>query len=107
MQGSVLVLHTGNSESLTHRLFGRDWEGHSDYSHHEVDQVNCNPLRNWLAELEWDIITFQCRGVWTSGADPVMLRLRDVIGSGRVPELSLLLEEAELGDFITVVASKR
>ena len=102
--GATLLLHTSNSESLSHRLFGRDWEGYSDYSHQGVDDVNCTSLRNWLVELGWDINALQSSGVWMSGIDSVMLRLQEAFDSN--PELTVFLEEAELGDFITVIASK-
>jgi 2-polyprenyl-3-methyl-5-hydroxy-6-metoxy-1,4-benzoquinol methylase len=104
-QGTLLFLHTSNAESLTHRLFARDWEGYSDYSHRGVDQVTCKSLRGWLARLGWKITNFECGGVWIAGSDPVMLRLRDVFTW--MPELKSLLEEADLGDFITLVATKQ
>jgi hypothetical protein len=104
-EGSILVLHTSNAESLTRRLFTRDWEGYSDYSHWGVEQVTCKSLRDWLGRLGWKITNFECGGVWIAGSDPVMLRLQDVFTW--MPELKILLEEADLGDFITLVATKQ
>lgn len=103
--GTKLALHTSNSDSLTRRCLARDWEGYSDYSHHGVDHITCATLRRWLDKTRWEIIDFSCSEIWTRGIDPVLLRLQEVFRC--VPELAVLLTEAELGDFITVVACKR
>ncbi len=102
--GGLLFLHTSNGDSLTHRLFGVDWEGYSDYSHYGVDRVTCASVREWLEELGWDIEDWQCRNIWVEGLDPVPLRLQEVFHSS--PELRVLLDEADLGDAIRVVARK-
>jgi len=103
--GTKLILHTSNSDSLTRRCLTRDWEGYSDYSHQGVDQVTCTSLHEWLDKTGWKIIDFECSEIWTRGVDPVFLRLQEVFRC--VPELSILLAEAELGDFITLVARKQ
>jgi 2-polyprenyl-3-methyl-5-hydroxy-6-metoxy-1,4-benzoquinol methylase len=105
LSGTKLILHTSNADSLTRRCLARDWEGYSDYSHQGVDQVTCTSLRQWLDRTGWKIIDFECSEIWTRGVDPVLLRLQEVFRC--VPELRVLLAEAELGDFITLVASKR
>lgn len=102
--GAKLLLHTSNADSLARRCFARDWEAYSDYSHRGVDQVTCNSLRQWLNKTGWRVIDCACDEIWTTGVDPVLLRLQQVFTS--VPELSVLLKEAELGDFITIVACK-
>jgi SAM-dependent methyltransferase len=102
--GAKLILHTSNADSLTRRCFARDWEAYSDYSHRGVDQVTCNSLRQWLNKTGWKVIDFACGDIWITGVDPVLLRLQQVFTS--VPELSVLLKEAELGDLITIVAYK-
>jgi 2-polyprenyl-3-methyl-5-hydroxy-6-metoxy-1,4-benzoquinol methylase len=104
-KGALLFLHTSNSDSLTHRLFGKDWEGYSDYSHHGVDQVTCSSLRVWMDEFGWEIIHWECGNIWAEGLDPVLMRLKEIFGL--IPELRVFLEEMELGDAIQLVARKR
>jgi len=101
----LLFLHTSNSNSLTHRLFGTNWEGYSDYSHYGVDQITSTSLRVWLDRLGWDIIHWECGRIWAEGVDPVLMRLKEVFEV--VPEMKVFLEEMELGDAIQVVARKR
>ena len=103
-RGGWLFLHTSNADSLTHRMFGADWEGYSDYSHYGVDLVTCSSLRAWLRELTWETKSWQCRNIWVEGLDPVVLQLRQVFLSS--PQLQVLLEEADLGDAIRVVGRK-
>ncbi len=103
--GALLFLHTSNSNSLTHRLFGTNWEGYSDYSHYGVDQITSTSLRVWLDRLGWDIIHWECGRIWAEGVDPVLMRLKEVFEV--VPEMKVFLEEMELGDAIQVVARKR
>jgi 2-polyprenyl-3-methyl-5-hydroxy-6-metoxy-1,4-benzoquinol methylase len=104
-KGALLFLHTSNSNSLTHRLFGKDWEGYSDYSHYGVDQVTCSSLRAWMDKFGWDVIHWECGTVWTEGLDPILMRLKEMFGL--IPELRVFLEEMELGDTIQLVARKR
>ncbi len=104
-KGALLFLHTSNSDSLTHRLFAKDWEGYSDYSHHGVDQVTCSSLRAWMDEFGWEIIHWECGNIWAEGCDPVLMRLKEIFGL--IPELRVFLEEMELGDAIQLVARKR
>jgi hypothetical protein len=103
--GTWLFLHTSNSDSLAHRIFGGDWEGYTDYSHLGVDQVTCASLRSWLEELGWELTLFSCYDVWTFGADPVVRRLATL--NQTCPEIETLLHERELGDFIEIVARRR
>jgi 2-polyprenyl-3-methyl-5-hydroxy-6-metoxy-1,4-benzoquinol methylase len=102
---SYLFLHTSNSSSLTHRIFDSDWEGYSDYSHYGIEKVSSQSLKLWLEKCNWEIIKWECLNTWIWGVDPVFIRLYEVFR--RVPELSLLLSERELGDAILVVARKR
>ena len=103
--GTWLFLHTSNSDSLTHRIFGTDWEGYTDYSHFGVDKVTATSLRQWLTDLGWQVIEWDCSGVWLEGDDPVVMRLRDSFQ--RIPEMATLLSERSLGDTLSVVARKR
>jgi 2-polyprenyl-3-methyl-5-hydroxy-6-metoxy-1,4-benzoquinol methylase len=103
--GAHLFIHTSNADSLTRRLFGKDWEGYSDYSHHGIEQISVTSLAKWLKELGWGILDWKCHHMWVGGADPVLLRLRDAFH--RIPELALFLSERNLGDMISVVARKQ
>ena len=105
VKGALLFLHTSNGDSLTHRLFGKDWEGYSDYSHYGVEQVTCSSLRVWMEKFGWDVIHWECGKIWTEGIDPVLIRLKEVFSL--IPELRVFLEEMELGDTIHLVARQR
>ena len=37
--------YTTNADSLSHRIFGDDWEGYFDWTHHGVDRVSAASLR--------------------------------------------------------------
>ncbi len=99
-----LIIRTANANSLTHRLFGDDWEGFTDYSHYGIEQVSDKSLAHWLGELGWKQDFWECNSVWIEGVDPVLHRLREAFG--RLPELKTLLSERNLGDLILVVATK-
>jgi 2-polyprenyl-3-methyl-5-hydroxy-6-metoxy-1,4-benzoquinol methylase len=102
--GSYLFLHTSNCDSLTHRLFGKDWEGYADYSHHGVDLVSEANLYEWLEKLNWQVIDAECTEIWAGGVDPVLERLQEVFR--KIPELSTFLSERSFGDMIKFVARK-
>jgi SAM-dependent methyltransferase len=104
LPGAYLFLHTSNSDSLTKRIFASDWEGYTDYSHYGIDQVSTNSLPIWLKDLGWEILDYDCSGIWVFGNDPTVLRLQEAFL--KIPELSVLLSERDLGDGIEVVARK-
>jgi 2-polyprenyl-3-methyl-5-hydroxy-6-metoxy-1,4-benzoquinol methylase len=104
-KGALLFMHTSNGDSLMHRLFGKDWEGYSDYSHYGVDQVTCSSLRAWMDKFGWDVIHWECGGIWAEGVDPILMRLKEAFSV--ISELRVFLEEMELGDTIQLVAQKR
>ncbi|MCM3902717.1 MAG: class I SAM-dependent methyltransferase [Pyrinomonadaceae bacterium] len=103
--GAWLFLHTSNSDSLSHRLLGSDWEGYSDYSHYGVDKVSATSLAAWLNNMGWEIVDWQCGQVWVFGVDPVFIGLRNAFDT--IPELATFLSERELGDNLIVVARRR
>jgi SAM-dependent methyltransferase len=102
--GAWLFLHTSNSDSLTHRIFGADWEGYSDYSHKGVEKVSAVTLRSWLGDLGWQIVEWECNLVWVVSADPTLINLQDAFH--RIPELGVMLSERDLGDVLMVVAKR-
>jgi len=102
---ALLFLHTSNGNSLTHRVFGPDWEGYSDYSHRGVDQVTSSALRAWLDKFGWEILEWKFDGIWAEGFDPVLITLKEVFET--MPELRTFLEEMELCDTIRVIARKK
>lgn len=103
--GTLLFIHTSNSQALTHRVFGRDWEGYTDYSHRGVDLVSADSLRQWLHQLGWQLVEWECNNIWVEGTDPVVMQLKNVFN--RSYELQVFLQEYNLGDAIRVVARKR
>jgi len=103
--GALLVMHTSNADSLTHKIRGGDWEGFSDYSHRGVTQVTANSVRQWLTDLGWNIVSWKITGIWAPWTDPANARLSQAFTN--IPELRAILEQLELGDFLFVVAELR
>lgn len=102
--GTKLLINTTNADSLTHHLFGRDWEGYFDWSHHSVDRVSVASLRQKLPELGWRVETISTHLVWDCDADPTKATMRDWYGNDA--RFRQLLHERNLGDLITCVAVK-
>jgi SAM-dependent methyltransferase len=103
--GSVLLVNTTNANSLTRRLFGADWEGYYDETHHGVDALTVPTLRSGLADCGWDARLVTTDRVWSLDADASAATLRDWwAADGRFRRL---LAERDLGDFVTCVAVRR
>ena len=103
--GTTLIITTANADSLTHALFGRQWEGYVDWTHLGVDQVGVRRLREELARLGWQIAHLSTHAVWDGSADPTRQTLRDWWAADA--RFRRLLTERDLGDFITCVAVRR
>jgi hypothetical protein len=102
--GAVLVLTTTNADSLTHRLFGAEWEGYFDGTHRGVDLVGARSIRETLPRLGWRIVTLETHAVWDGSADPTRATLREWWASDA--RFRTLLAEQELGDLVACVAVK-
>jgi hypothetical protein len=100
--GATLLLITSNADSLTHRIFGRDWEGYFDWTHRGVDGVTADSIRGGLPKLGWQLRDLRTWHVWDGSEDPTHATLRDWHAADA--RLRTLLAERELGDFITCVA---
>jgi len=100
--GTVLLIMTANAHSLSHALFGSDWEGYFDWTHHGVDQVTVTSLREELPQLGWKVSELTTRLIWDTDADPTRATLRQWWAADA--RFRRLLVERELGDFITCVA---
>jgi hypothetical protein len=100
--GATLLLITSNADSLTHRVFGRDWEGYFDWTHRGVDAVTANSIRGGLPKLGWQLRDLRTWHVWDGSEDPTHATLRDWHAADA--RFRTLLAERELGDFITCVA---
>ena len=102
--GALLLINTVNAASLTHHLFGRDWEGFHDWTHHGASQVTVSRLRRVLPALGWRIERLETHLAWTGSADPTHATLRDWYAADA--RFRRLLRESETGDMITLVARK-
>lgn len=102
--GSTLLLQTTNADSLTHTIFGPDWEGYFDWTHLGVDQVSVRTLQEGLPRLGWRIEHLHTHLLWTGSADPTHAALRD--GYTFDARFRRLLAERNLGDLVLVVARK-
>jgi 2-polyprenyl-3-methyl-5-hydroxy-6-metoxy-1,4-benzoquinol methylase len=103
-QGALLLLRTTNCESLTHWIFGPQWEGYFDWTHHGVDQVGVSSLRRELTKLGWRVEQLTTHLVWDASADPTRATLREWWAQDA--RFRRLLAERDLGDLITCVAVK-
>ena len=104
-RGGHLLLITTNADSLTHRLFGTDWEGYFDWTHRGVDLVSAAAVRRELPALGWDIASLRTWHVWDGDADPTKAALREWCDADA--RFRRLLEERDLGDFLECVAVRR
>lgn len=100
--GATAILLTTNADSLTHRIFGSDWEGFFDWTHHGVEQVSAATLRDRLPRLGWRIRDLWTWHVWDASVDPTRATLRE--WNAVDARFRRLLIERDLGDFVTCVA---
>jgi len=102
---ATLIVNTTNAASLSHHLFGDDWEGYFDWTHHGVDKVSVESLRNELPRLGWNIEELYTHSFWHVGADPDHAVLRDTFAYDA--RFGRLLRSHGLGDFLICVARRR
>jgi 2-polyprenyl-3-methyl-5-hydroxy-6-metoxy-1,4-benzoquinol methylase len=103
-KGTVLLLETTNADSLTHRVFGTDWEGYFDRTHVSVDACSARTVPAWLESLGWRVVERRTRLVWDRSADPTHHTLRDWWDNDA--RFRRLLAERDLGDLVLCVAIK-
>ena len=102
--GARLFIKTTNADSLTRVLFGGDWEGHFDWTHHGVEAVGVRTLRERLPALGWRIRSLVTERIWDGSADPTHATLRDWWDADA--RFRALVVSKELGDLVTVVAER-
>jgi 2-polyprenyl-3-methyl-5-hydroxy-6-metoxy-1,4-benzoquinol methylase len=102
--GSILLLQTTNSRSLTHSLFEGQWEGYFDATHHGIDSVSVDALRTELPRMGWRILDLETHLSWDGSADPTRAALREWWAADA--RFRRLLTELDRGDLVTVVAIK-
>ncbi len=102
--GGRLFLTTTNAEGIGHYLFGRDWEGYFDWTHHGVDLVSARSLREGLGCLGWQVEQLETTVIWDGNLDPTHATLREWWASDA--RFRRLLVERNLGDLITCVATR-
>jgi 2-polyprenyl-3-methyl-5-hydroxy-6-metoxy-1,4-benzoquinol methylase len=101
-RGSTLFINTTNAQSLNHLLFGSEWEGYFDASHHGVDAVSVHSLRRELPALGWRIVEMHTHLSWGSSADPTHAAVREWWAADA--RFRSLLTELDRGDLVTLVA---
>jgi hypothetical protein len=102
--GTLLLLETTNCDSLCHRVFGGDWEGYFDRTHHAVDRVGVRTVPAWLSGLGWTIVDRRTKIIWDRSADPTHATFRDWWDSDA--RFRRLLDERDLGDLLFCAAIK-
>jgi hypothetical protein len=101
-RGALLLINTTNARSLSHFLYGDQWEGYFDSSHHGVDAVSVDTLRSELPALGWRVESLQTHLSWDSSADPTRAAVREWWAADA--RFRRLLAELDRGDLITAVA---
>ena len=101
---ATLIINTTNAASLSRQLFGDDWEGYFDWTHHGVDKVSVDSVRRELPRIGWNIEEMYTHSFWHSGADPDHAVLRDAFAYDA--RFSGLLRSRDLGDFLVCVARR-
>jgi 2-polyprenyl-3-methyl-5-hydroxy-6-metoxy-1,4-benzoquinol methylase len=100
--GATLLINTTNADSLSHMIFGTDWEGYFDWTHLGVDQVSVATIRQELPRIGWRISELDTEQAWDGSADPTRATLREWYASDA--RFRRMLSERDLGDIITCVA---
>lgn len=103
-RGTLLLLETTNADSLSHRVFGSDWEGYFDRTHMSVDTCSARTVPAWLESLGWRVVERRTRLMWDRSADPTHHTLRDWWDADA--RFRRLLAERDLGDLVLCVAIK-
>jgi SAM-dependent methyltransferase len=101
---TLLLINTSNADSLSHTIFGDDWEGYFDRTHHGVSRVSAGMLKQALPRLGWRLLSLRTHGVWDGSMDPTRATLREWYSTdGRFRQL---LTERDLGDLLICAAVK-
>lgn len=99
-----LFIKTMNSDSLSHSLFGADWEGYADYTHHSIDLMTPVNLRRWAQENGWEVVDLYSRaGPFVVNVDPLHSRWTAI---GLIPGLGDMIDHYLKGDFIYLIARR-
>ena len=103
--GSVVLIYTTNADSLSHHIFGDDWEGYFDWTHHGVDHVSVRSLREAFSSPDWELLRLTTETFWAVNADPLVASAREWFDADA--RFRLLLSERDLGDFLLCIAVRR
>lgn len=99
-----LFIKTMNSDSLSHSLFGADWEGYADYTHHSIDLMTPANLRRWALENGWEVVDLYSRaGPFVVNVDPLHSRWSAI---GLIPGMGDMIDHYLKGDFIYLIARR-
>jgi SAM-dependent methyltransferase len=103
--GSLVFIYTTNADSLSHHIFGGDWEGYFDWTHHGVDRVSAGSLRAAFTPPDWDLLRLTTETFWAVDADPLAATAREWFDADA--RFRRLLSERDLGDFVLCIARRR
>jgi len=99
---ATLLINTTNADSLSHMIFGSDWEGYFDWTHLGVGQVSVTTMKQELPRIGWRISQLETEQAWDRSADPTRATLREWWASDA--RFRRMLSERDLGDIVTCVA---
>ena len=99
---ATLLINTTNADSLSHMIFGSDWEGYFDWTHQGVGQVSVTTIRRELPRIGWRIGQLETEQAWDRSAYLTRATLREWWASDA--RFRRMLSERDLGDIVTCVA---
>jgi 2-polyprenyl-3-methyl-5-hydroxy-6-metoxy-1,4-benzoquinol methylase len=103
--GSTMLVNTTNAKSFSRLIFGEDWEGHFDWTHHGVESVTPESLAEALDISGWDVLSVRTHSFWHGSMDPESAMFRELYANDA--RFRTMLEARGLGDFLVCTARKR
>ena len=97
--GGLVYVQTLNSDSLMHRILGKDWSGYTDYTH-QSPWITADWLEQNARRAGFEIMHLKRYGVWNDNAfDDVWKSFSALI---QIHPGGVLLED-QLGDFVELI----
>ena len=103
--GGIALINTSNAGGFSRMLFGEQWEGHYDWTHHGVDLVTAASLRERLPAIGWEIEELWTDTIWDGNPEPTHASVREWWEADA--RFRQMIRERELGDLIVCVARRR
>lgn len=102
--GGWLFIKTMNADSMSRHLFGGEWEGYVDYTHHSIDRMTPRGIGEMLQRAGFDVIDIHTTtGPFVTNPDPYVSRFA---AAGLIPGFREAVDRRMGGDFLYVTARR-